>query len=200
MSTKPLHQVIHDLCGKAVVPLDLNDAEDRLLVAALKDGLRTVIDVLKRTPIESNRPNEVGNKIEPYVVDAINKNPKYRAEIPENRITGYPDILITEKSTERYTYVECKTYNIESVASSFRSFFLSGSDSFKVVHDARHLVAGFQVLKLNNEQYRPVGFKLVDAHGLDCTLKEEWNSNNKKLYQLPLLGEYNEPNNAEKSG
>ena len=191
MKNKPLHEVIYDLCGKKVIPLNPKNQRDRLLVAALQGSLRTVIKTLKRTPIESGRPNEVGNKIETYVIDAINEKQGYHAEIPRNRTTGYPDILITEKG-KRHTYIECKTYSIGSVASPFRSFFLSGSDSFKVVHNARHLVAGFEILSLGNNQYRPVGFKLVDTYGLKCTLKEEWNSNNKKLYQLPILTEYNE--------
>ena len=193
MTPKPFHEVIHGLCGHKVIPLDAGNARDARLLATLDGCLREVLLRLGREPIVSKRVNEVGNKIEPYFMDAVNTQAGYKAEVPGGKSAGYPDLLVTEDGEpERYTYVECKTYNAESVNSGFRSFFLSGSESFKVQHDARHLVAGFQIINIGGERYRATGFKLVDAYNLPCSLKEEWNPSNRHLYSLPMLAEHQE--------
>ena len=187
MTTKPFHKVIQQLYSKKVIRFDVAKPEDALLQNNIEKVCMDVCNTLKQNPIESKRVNEVGNKIEPYVIDSFNKINGYKASVPCNRKTGYPDMLV-EDSNNRYTYIECKTY--ENADTTFRSFYLSKGKTIKVQHDARHLVLGFEVEKISSGQYRPVGFKMVDAYALPCTLKEEWNSNNRLLYGLPLLLKY----------
>ena len=186
---KPFHEIIREISGNQVIPFNIKDSRDVQLCKDINQVCMTICQTLKEAPIQSERINEVGNKIEPYVIDVFNEIDGYKASVPMGKVTGYPDVLI-EEHDNRYSYIECKTYNRNSIDSSFRSFYFSGSKTFKVEHDARHLVLGFEIVLVAEQQFRPVGFKMVDAYNLLCTLKEEWNSNNKLLYGLPLLLEY----------
>ena len=195
MTTKPFHKIIQQLYNKKVIRFDVAKPEDARLQNNIEKVCMDVCNTLKQNPIESKRVNEVGNKIEPYVIDSFKKINGYKASVPCNRKQGYPDVLV-EESNNRYTYIECKTYSRKNAATTFRAFYFSESKIIKVQYNARHLVLGFEVEEIKPRQYppqyRPVGFKMVDAHSLDCTLKKEWNSNNKLLYGLPLLLEYHE--------
>ena len=189
MRSQKFHEAIWEICRKQVIPLNRRSPKDRAL---LKDTHRVALQVcnsLQQAPIVSKRVNEVGNKIEKPVIDSFNRLQKYNASVPLGKPSGYPDILLQDKGG-RYTYIECKTYNADNLKSTLRSFYFSPSDNFKVVHDARHLVIGFEIVNISEQRYRPVGFKLVDAYDLQCTLKEEWNSSNKLLYDLPILSQY----------
>ena len=194
MSTKSFYEIIFNMCGKHVIPFDENDPRDIVLRKDIYQVCINTCSFLKETPIVSERVNEVGNKIEPHVRHFFNLLNGYTASIPNGKATGYPDILLIEYDN-RYTYVECKTYNSDSVKSTLRSFYFSYSETFKIKYDARHLVVGFEISETGEQQYRPLGFKMVDAYNLPCTLKEEWNSNNKLLYGLPILSQYNEDEN-----
>ncbi|MCY4038840.1 MAG: hypothetical protein OXF09_05225 [Hyphomicrobiales bacterium] len=196
MITKPFHEIIFDICGKRVIPFDVADSRDAAFLDVLNQVCKDTCRVLKDKPIVSKRVNEVGNKIESYVVDLFNSFDGYTVPVPFRKKSGYPDILVIEYDN-RYTYVECKTHNRSSVDSSFRSFFFSNSKTFKVEYDARHLVVGFEIIQVENQQFRPTGFKIVDAYDLPCTLKQEWNSNNKLLYGLPVIAQYNERNSGK---
>ena len=189
MTTKPFHEVISDAYGKKVIPFDAKDPKDIALKEQIENVCMDVCNTLKQKPIKFAKVHTVGNKIEPYVINSFNKINGYKASVPCNRLTGYPDVLV-EESNNRYTYIECKTYSRENADTTLRSFYFSAGKIIKVQHDARHLVLGFEMEEVKAGQYRPVGFKMVDAYSLACTLKEEWNSNNKLLYGLPLLLKY----------
>ena len=191
MTTKPFHEIIFEICGNKVIPFDGNNPQDVVLKDDIERAFMDAYHDLKSNPIISNRPNEVGNKIEPYVMKSLNTLEGYMASVPRNRATGYPDILLKEQD-DRYTYIECKTYNKKNISTTFRSFYFSPSETFKVEYDARHLVVAFEMVEIEDKTYYPKGFKMVDAYNLPCTLKLEWNSNNKLLYGLPLLLEYHE--------
>ena len=182
-----LHELILQICGNKVFPVDLKNKDDVKLVKTLCEVAIDTIHEIKAVPITAKRVNEVGNKIEPYIKRGINKYNGYTAEIPLGKLNGYPDILIKDK-VERYTYIECKTYNKQSAESSFRSFYLSPSNRFKIVNDARHIVIALEIRYLENNEYVADGFKLIDVYNLKCKLKKEWNASNKELYGLQTLG------------
>ena len=191
MTTKPFHEIIFEICGNKVIPFDGNNPQDVVLKDDLYRAFMDAYDDLKSNPIISNRPNEVGNKIEPYVITALNKLKNYKASVPRGLPNGYPDILLKEQDG-RCTYIECKTYNKDKIKQTFRSFYLSPSKKFKVEYDARHLVVAFEMVEIEDKTYYPEGFKMVDVYNLPCKLKLEWNSDNKSLYELPPLGQYHE--------
>jgi len=72
-----------------------------------------------------SRPNEVGNDIEPYIKSALNSL-GLNADVPigpkgRKKSTGYPDILFWFNKSPYY--LECKTYNIENIETTQRSFY-----------------------------------------------------------------------------
>ena len=177
--------IIQAFSDKQVIKYD--PKHDTRLVADLKDDIEACVRAVTQNRVQSKRVNEVDNYIEQPLIDAINTSPSsLRAQRPETamgkqKATGYPDILIFD-GEDRPTYLEVKTYNPANKATTQRSFYLSPSDDFKVVHDARHFLVAFE---MDNEGqfYWPKTYTLVDLHDLSCDIKFEINSDNKRLYQ-----------------
>ncbi len=186
----PFSLIIKSMSGHAVVPIDLRLAEDAALIGGLKNVAALTAKAVRRTPIRRNRPNEVGNDIEPFVMDAA-KQLAFEAARPTGRsgrgkTTGYPDILLRDQSG-RATYLECKVFGEGSAFTTMRSFYLSPSDDFKITCDARHLLIAFQVVRApipesRDSFYTASAFKLVDLSGLKCDVKYEFNADNRRLY------------------
>ena len=139
---------------------------------------------IQKNPIKKNRPNEVGNAIEPFVIDALKEN-CLKASIPKTQTgkikrQGYPDIKIETDAVP--IYLEVKTYSKERRGKGLRSFYLSPTKNPKIIEDAFHLLVGFEMMQKNKE-YTPVAFEIIDLYDLDCDIKLECNSDNKRLYQ-----------------
>ncbi len=139
----PFSLVIEALSSFKVIPFNPTSKEDKALLDTLISVANEAGDAVNRLGIRRTRPNEVGNDIEPFVKDALINN-GYAANIPmtadgKRKATGYPDIEFIDE-VGRYSYLECKTYNIENVATTQRSFYLSPSEDFKVTIDAYHFV------------------------------------------------------------
>lgn len=140
-----------------------------------------------RDGIFTSRPNEAGNKIEPFVKEALNKV-GLNADTPiakngKRKATGYPDIEIINK--KQTIYLECKTYNIKNVTTSQRAFYFSPSKNFKITKDAPHLLLAFQIEERKRggrKAYVPVYWKLYTLENFKVDLKHEFNQSNKKLY------------------
>lgn len=193
----PLRVIVRALADCEVIPIDHTLPEDMELLANLDMAIRDAAASVLRDPIVRPRPNEVGNDIEAFVKKALLAQ-GFRVTPPtaRNGLTkgvGYPDILIFDRH-DRPTYIECKTYSAKTVTSSMRSFYLSPSDSFKVSHDARHLVLSYEMLEEQIAEatkkmyaYTPLAFKLVDATELLCDVKYEFNSDNRRLYDDRLM-------------
>ena len=100
--------------------------------------------------MESNRVNEVGNKIEPFVKNAL-ISMGVEADTPKTKdgkkkSTGYPDLEFRDKNG-KWHYLECKTYNAKNVDTTQRSFYFSPSEGFKVIRDSFHFVISFEIVK-----------------------------------------------------
>jgi uncharacterized coiled-coil protein SlyX len=180
----PFEVVIKSLCGTSVAKfdptIDKNKETLALLVEAMRDACRTV----QAKPIERPRPNEVGNDMEPFVIAALTAR-KFRAAAPKTKggkgkSTGYPDIKIETGSVP--IYLEVKSYAAANHETTQRSFYLSPAEDPKVSDDGYHLLVGFEIER-NGNFYTPVAFEIVDLYGLDCDMKAEFNSDNKRLYE-----------------
>ena len=77
--SQPFHEVIFDICAKQVIPVDMKDDKDIDLIKMLCTSSLDALHNIQEKPIMAKRPNEVGNKIEPYIQNAINSDDKYRA-------------------------------------------------------------------------------------------------------------------------
>jgi hypothetical protein len=114
----PFHLVIKKLSGHDVVAVDRVEEKDRQLVTGLEKAIGICAREIATRPIKRPRPNEVGNDVESFVRAALEKV-GFRVERPQSRsgaakAVGYPDILLYD-SFDRPTYVECKTYDADTV-------------------------------------------------------------------------------------
>lgn len=196
----PLNLVIESISGCEIIPFDNKDPND---IEVLKDLTRVAEksgQVINIKGIESRRPNEVGNYIEPYVRDALNLI-GYHADVPRTnsgirRAAGYPDIEFIDFNKKTH-YLECKTYNLENISTTQRSFYLSPSDDFKITKTAHHFIMSFEVYV--SERIKNIGiykvkrWKLLTVEKLLVDVKYEFNSDNLRLYSKEHIlaeGEY----------
>ena len=191
----PFPVIVRALADTSVIPVDPSNDLDRGVIDRLIRVAHACADAVRANPIVRNRPNEVGNDIEPFVLEAA-ISAGFRAERPTTksgklRSTGYPDVIIYDEAG-RPTYLECKIFGEGTALTTMRSFYLSPSEDFKVCIDARHLLLAFGIERVPQSnsimsEYRPVSFKLVDLHGLLCDVKYEFNSDNRRLYSSGMI-------------
>ena len=190
----PFNVVIEAICQHKIIPFDSQDPKD--VVTLKKLG-----SVAKRAGADVNvkgilrlRANEVGNDIEPYVMKAL-KSIGYKADMPlttsgSKKAAGYPDLKFVDEFN-RTNYLECKTYNIDNIDTTQRSFYLSPSDEFKVTSDAHHFVISFEIYvagrRSSKNVYKCKSWKILSIHNLLVDVKYEFNSDNRRLYSQELI-------------
>ncbi|OGD65574.1 hypothetical protein A3F08_02685 [Candidatus Berkelbacteria bacterium RIFCSPHIGHO2_12_FULL_36_9] len=179
MQDMPFNVIIRSISGHSVLPFK----KDNALLKFLEESFCEIGEAINKNGIKSNRPNEVGNKIEPIVKKYLDKN-GLKAVTPQNRLgkkvsTGYPDIIFSYKNT--YYYLECKTYNQANVNTTQRSFYFSPSDNFKITKNAPHLMISFRIYKIKSKYYTDY-WKLFSLEKLKVDLKHEFNQNNREMY------------------
>ena len=180
----PFEVVIQALCGATVERFDPDAGGNRAALASIVDAMREACRTVQANPIERPRPNEVGNDMEPFVINAL-KAQGMEAAAPKTKsgkgkTTGYPDVRI--KTDTAPIYLEVKTYAAANHMTTQRSFYLSPAEDHKVGEDGYHLLVGFEVER-NGNLFTPVAFEIVDLYGLDCDMKAEFNSDNRRLYE-----------------
>ena len=199
LQNQPLRMFVRAFTGCAVLPAPRGAAWLDRLACSLTEAGREI----NAKGLYSRRANEVGNKIEDFVKDVLNRNgfladtPKTRAGKKKN--AGYPDIEVFVPGEGVHLYLECKTYNPDNRSSSFRSFYLSPPLD-KVTKDAVHLLVAYQ-MRAGDEHERRDGenryyaqrWVLLDLYDLTVDVKHEVQTSNKKLYSLPILREQEVP-------
>lgn len=179
----PFEVVIRALCGVAVERFDTTVPANAGLLQTFIAAMTEAVARVQEAPIIRRRANEVGNAMEPFVMATLNDHglvataPRTRTGLGKS--TGYPDLRIA--TADRPIYLEVKTYASENFG-TMRSFYLSPAEDPKVFEDGYHLLVAFE-MKQDGGSYLPIAFKLVDLYGLDCDMKAEFNSNNRRLYQ-----------------
>ncbi len=187
----PFPIAIKAISGYKVIAFDGGNKEDRLLLEKLSEAAVISGKEAKAKGIKSNRPNEVGNYIEPFVKNALIKI-GLQADTPKNKAgrrqsTGYPDIEIVEPKN-RVTYLECKTYNLKNINTTQRAFYFSPSeDGCKITADARHLVLSYQIESKARGVYVPVYWRLYCIESMIVQVKHEFNANNRQMYRKDAL-------------
>jgi len=190
----PLKLVIESLCNHTILPFDQSDPKDKLLLENLIKVTEIAGKNINKVGIQRKRPNEVGNDIEPFIKDALN-SVGYRSRTPSTitghqKAMGYPDIEFIDESN-RTNYLECKTYNIETINTTQRSFYLSPSEDFKITKDAHHFIVSFEIFEEarigNQNLYKCRGWKILSAEKLLVDVKYEFNSDNARLYHKDLI-------------
>lgn len=184
----PFNLVIESLTGKKVIPFDFKNTEDKEILAILKRVAVLAGKEINKNGIESRRPNEVGNYIEAFVKKAMQQH-DLNPDIPagttgKKKATGYPDIIFIFKKMPYY--LECKTYNLENVSTTQRSFYFSPSDDFKVVYDTHHFILSYEMVldrrRGDKNIYKCKHYKLLSLESLSLDVKYEFNSDNQRMY------------------
>jgi len=184
----PFNLVIEAMTGKKVISFDFKNADHQKVLDSLKESALNAGKAINKRGILRSRPNEVGNDVEPYVRNALN-NLHLNADIPagpkgRKKATGYPDIIFWFQ--QKPYYLECKTYNIENIETTQRSFYFSPSEDFKVIHDAPHFILSFEIYvageKGNKHIYKCRHYKVLSIESLSLDVKYEFNSDNKRMY------------------
>ncbi|HNZ78372.1 MAG TPA: hypothetical protein PKK22_06575 [Bacilli bacterium] len=184
----PFNLVIEAMTGKKVISFDFTKKDHQEVLKLLKQSALNAGKEINKTGILRPRPNEVGNDIEPYVRNALNLL-DLNADIPagpsgNKKAMGYPDILFWYNKNPYY--LECKTYNIENIQTTQRSFYFSPSDEFKVTYDAPHFILSFEIYvageKGNKHIYKCKHYKILSIESLSLDVKYEFNSDNKRMY------------------
>ena len=190
----PLNLVIEALCDKKITPFDRSNPKDQQMLEKLKRICVVAGVEVNKKGIIRPRPNEVGNDIEPFVKDAL-KLVGYQAYTPRtltgrSKATGYPDIEFVDEFG-RTNYLECKTYNIENISTTQRSFYLSPSEEFKITKDAHHLIVSFEIFVADtmgrNYVFNCNSWKIISIENLLVDVKYEFNSDNRRLYSDDLI-------------
>lgn len=144
----PFSEAIYSLTGCKVIPFDKSRPEDRDLLKRLSVAAETARQRAARQGIVSNRPNEAGNQIEPYVLSGLNEAGLEAArpvsKSGSGKTAGYPDVEVTD-ARGRTIYLDCKTYSQETRDQTFRSFYLSLTSDPKITKDALHVIVGFEL-------------------------------------------------------
>jgi hypothetical protein len=190
----PLKLVIEALSGHTILPFDSKNGHD----CAVLDKLTAVASLagnrINAAGIKRSRPNEVGNDIEPFVKTAL-KELGYQSDTPltksgKKKSTGYPDIEFTDELGRNH-YLECKTFNIENIDTTQRSFYLSPSEDFKITRPAHHFCICYEIFvdgrSGNQNIYRCKKWKILSVEQLLVDVKYEFNSDNARLYAKELL-------------
>ena len=195
----PFNLVINSICGHDVIKFDENNHNHKNLLDKIEKAVIICCEEVNKTGIIHSRVNEVGNKIEPYLKNALTKIEGFVADTPVNTsgkkaATGYPDIQLDYGNNT--CYIECKTYNINNVDSTMRSFYLSPSEDFKITKTGIHFIVSFQMVDKGkitedkdekNSKYIVESWKILDAHNLKCDVKYEFNSDNKRMYSENMI-------------
>lgn len=173
----------------------LSDSKDQQLVRDLGEVGRIAATTASKRGIFRNRPNEAGNDIERFVKDAM-KQIGYSAQTPRTpsgaaKAMGYPDIYFKDRFG-RHVYLECKTYNKETIATTQRSFYfsLARKDEAKITHDARHIVLSFQIEQAERQGrrcYLPIAWKVVSIDSMEVSVKHEFNASNEDIYRKKAI-------------
>jgi len=190
----PFKVVLNFLTSKSIINFDSSNPDDKLLLEDIIKVADYCAAQMNAAGIYSRRENEVGNKIEPYIVDGLNhfglKASKPKNEKGSIKTTGYPDIYFLDKSN-RHNYLECKTYSEKNIHTSFRSFYFSPSKMPKIIYDARHFAISYQVQEIEREEnenlYKFTAWKILSLENLLVDVKHEFNSDNIRLYDPKLI-------------
>ena len=188
-----LSSVIEALSGHKVIPFDSNDDKDRAVLSRCMRACEIAGKNINVHGILRPRPNEVGNDIEPFIREALclvgcrAYAPLTKSGIKKS--AGYPDIEFVDEFG-RTNYLECKTYNLSTIATTMRSFYLSPSEDFKVTKDAHHFLVSFEIFvegtRGDKNVYKCRRWKILSLENLLVNVKYEFNSDNIRLYNTGL--------------
>lgn len=181
MERLPLPVVMEAMTGCEIFPMTKR-VRDRELLQALAQACVAITADSADAPYQANRPNEVSTQVETRLQTALESRDVV-VEVPRSRGGGgYPDRLLRYKG--KPTYLEVKVSREENInQGSARNFFYQPTENPKVIHSARHLLAGFAIRERSEKSWILTGWKIVDLFYLRVKLKPEYNADNLEIYR-----------------
>ena len=180
----PFNELVQEFTKTTVLRAGGLDGDARGLLNGLEDVAETAMRAMLERPIIATTPNHAGNEAKKRVGDAFSSAAWFGKICPNIR-QGYPDFSIATSDGAR-AYVECKTFGVGKEEDTFRSLYLSSSIRETVTVDAYHIAIGFELRRADSDStggsFVPVGFNIVDLHGVPLGVKEEWHARNIDLY------------------
>lgn len=180
----PFESLIQGLYGTEVLKFPKDSVDSRKILDQITKSMKKVCERVQAKPIERNRANEAGSEMKKIVLEVLRKHNlcamPTKIKSAKGRTMGYPDFTLEIDNVTIYLHV--KTYSEAQYNSTQRSFYFSRANNIEVTENAHHLLVGFKFVREENK-FTPVDFKIVDLYGLNCDLKFEFNSNNKRLYK-----------------
>ncbi len=189
----PFSIAIKALTGFKVLTFDVSLDENKKLLDLLAKAAQLSGEKAFKEGIFTARPNEAGNHIELFVIEAL-RRVELEADKPlsqkgRRKAAGYPDIEVKDKGG-RAAYIDCKTYNTKTKGQTFRTFYFSPSDDPKITKDAFHLLISFEldVAERNGKRaFIPISWQIYTLDKLLVQVKHEFNASNKDLYKEEAL-------------
>lgn len=131
---------------------------------------------------KSFRPNEVGKILEYEISNVPSKFKIIKQIIPLKQV-GYPDVKIVE-TYGRVIFVDIKATTRPDVGSP-RDFYYSSKEKTieKIDADAIHLLLGFIIKEVKPENFKSIGWKLIDLSKINVSIKVEFNTDNLEIYK-----------------
>ena len=184
--------VIAATSGKRVLPFDPQDADDQRVVAAIGPVLTEVLAAMNAPDSKTRgarRVNEMSSKFEDALQAKLNALPGFACTFPltatgGKQRSGYPDLRLVDKATDRIFYLDPKLYAKGGKASTFRTFYFEPKRATnKVNDDARHLIIGIEHEKAPDGSVRFMRWELIDLANFRVKLKAEFEGSNADMYR-----------------
>lgn len=177
---------------QTIFPIDPERESDQRILAAIAAGTRQVLaDILD--PDHSvhtiGRINEVSNRLEDYLMAAIDAIPGIYCGLPLTRAgtiqaAGYPDMIILDEATGRIVYLDPKVHRLGSESSGFRTFYYEPKvDTNKINLSGSHLILGLAHVGKVDDKWTFDRWNLVDLVDFEVRLKAEFQASNRDLYR-----------------
>lgn len=175
----PFPIVIKALTGCKVLNFDPTVKRNKVLLEKLSKAATIAGQNAYKEGIFTKRPNEAGNHIEPFVIEALRKV-GLKADRPISRsgkkkTAGYPDIEILGDNGI-VVYLDCKTYSKLTKNQSFRTFYLSPSKDPKITFELD------MATRKGKKAFIPVSWQIYTLEKLLVQVKHEFNASNRELY------------------
>jgi hypothetical protein len=188
----PFSEVILDVTGKKVLPIDQKNEVDRRVIKQISAALDEAIKRMNapESSVQNvGRINEVSSHVEDLLRDLLKSTAGLNCDFPrtaENKVqrSGYPDLRIVDLASKRVFYLDPKLYAVGSRDSSFRTFYFEPKVATnKVRDDAVHLVAGFEHETRKDGHWNFTRWDLVDLAQFKVKLKAEFQGSNQDMYR-----------------
>ncbi len=188
----PFKEIIYDTTAKHVRPIDPRNEVDRRVIKDIEEVLDETVRRMNAddSPIQMiGRINEVSSHFEDMLRELLNSREGLSCEFPKTvtgkiQRSGYPDLRIVDRASQRVFYLDPKLYAVGSRESSFRTFYFEPKVSTnKVRDDAAHLIVGFEHEPRTGNRWKFTRWDLVDLSSFRVRLKAEFQGSNRDMYR-----------------